>query len=685
MKKIFKTIAGITLAGTLVVGAGTLSACGSSDTTYNGQYNYANPYSSTSPDYGIKVRVDVQSDSKGDRIKSVEIIDSVYTEVSDSNTDYGWDNTVWYNGLDTLLNNYRGKYISDVLAQTVSVNANGVPTSLTDDEYLISGSTQGSGRLLLAVQNALADAAEKLGYTVYTGEYHYTNPYDSSEADYGIKVKVVTKKSGDSEVVQKVATIPSDYIEVSESNATWNWDNTVWTDGLSTLLAKYEGKTVAEIQAITVSVSSTGEPSNSQELGGLLTTGSTQGSGRLLLAVQAALRGETVQYTTLEGEYHYTNPYGGSDYGIKVKVKVLDGVVKSVEVVSSDYVEASESNASLNWDNSVWYNGLSSLLEKYVDKSVEELLSVYVTYDAETVGSGYSYSSVAGQPSDVSDDTYVTSGSTQGSGRLMLAVQDALKKLDGYVVTDGEYHYTSPYGGSDYGIKARVVLKDGVIKKVAVIPSDYTEVTSSWANKSVWLNGLDGLLARYEGKTVSDIYGVTVTCDTETVGSGYSYSSVAGQPSDVSDDNYVITNSTQGSGRLMLAVQDAIYKEYGTPATSATLYTDNIDLAKTTYKVDGNVVNYSITTGKNSPAGAFTINVSVGADQKITAFEVVTNGSTGDYASLMYDVSNFIGKTLAELEALNSGDTLHTGATKSNTLTISAALFALANYTAFVG
>jgi hypothetical protein len=367
-----------------------------------------------------------------------------------------------------------------------------------------------------------------------------------------------------------------------------------------------------------------------------------------------------------------------------------------VEVVDSDYTEASESNATYGWDNSVWYNSLNTLLAKYEGKSVSDLLSVYVTCDAETVAkenNPYDFETVKGQPSELTDDTYVTSGSTQGSGRLMLAVQNALEKLDGYVVTEGDYNYENPWGGANYGIKTKVVLKDDVIQKVTIIPSSYTEASESnatygWDN-SVWYNGLNKLLSAYEGKTVSEIYAVKVTADKETVAKAdnpYDFDSVKGQPSDISDNTFITTGSTQGSGRLMLSVQNALYKVYGTPTSAATQYTDKVDKDSSTYTVEDGVVSYKIVTAKNSPAGSFTIKVTVGTDNKITSYEVVTNGSTADtYADAMYATTNYVGKTLAELEALSSSDTIKTGATRSNELALNAALFALANYSVFVG
>lgn len=111
----------------------------------------------------------------------------------------------------------------------------------------------------------------------------------------------------------------------------------------------------------------------------------------------------------------------------------------------------------------------------------------------------------------------------------------------------------------------------------------------------------------------------------------------------------------------------------------------------TTYTVSGDTVTYSIVTVSNSPASAFTITVVVGADKKISEFTIVTDGSTGaNYSSNIY--TGFVGKDAAFFAGIigENGENgtnsnygangIATGATKSNYLCLSAALFATANY-----
>ena len=125
-------------------------------------------------------------------------------------------------------------------------------------------------------------------------------------------------------------------------------------------------------------------------------------------------------------------------------------------------------------------------------------------------------------------------------------------------------------------------------------------------------------------------------------------------------------------------------------------YTLYIDTDKTTYTVDNGVVNYTIVTTKYAPAKEFTINITVGADKKISKFEIVTNGSyPASYADKMLasikDGTLFTGKGESELLALLGGadsdftvanvdSSISTGATRSNILCVYAALYATANY-----
>ena len=245
--KLLKVLACGCLAGAMCAGGFALSGCAWTTDTAEGVYHYTN----YGVDYGVKVNVEVQTDEKGDRIRQVTIVDSDYTQLSEARPDYGWTDENRQNYIDNeqaLLDSYRGLYVANVLAMEVGTAANGEPTSVPGDAPLITGATQSSGRLLLAVQDALCN----FGYSIFEGEYHYPNAWDSSAPHYGIRVRLVMKGN----VVQKVAVLNSDYTEVSSG-----WDGaSTWNNGLDGLLDSYVGRTKREILEQVVTVSSTGQP-----------------------------------------------------------------------------------------------------------------------------------------------------------------------------------------------------------------------------------------------------------------------------------------------------------------------------------------------------------------------------------------------------------------------------------------
>ncbi len=373
-----------------------------------------------------------------------------------------------------------------------------------------------------AVAFAGCDNATK----TYTGEYQYT----AWGTNYGIKVEVAVT----GEKIDSVKVLDSNYVSVT---GTWA-DKAVWENGLEGLLAKYEGKTVEEVLAVKVNTETTGAPVTADKdnftYADYNLAGATQGAGRLLLAVQDALNGEN----TYTGEYQYTA--WGTNYGVKVEVKVDQCKVTSVSIVDSDYVEVSE-----GWtDKAVWENGVEGLLAKYTGKTVEEIMGTTVATNE------------SGVPATVTDpnfsyEAYNLAGATQGAGRVLLAVQDALGTPNTAYSVTGEYQYTA--WNTNYGVKVNVLVKGGKIAKVAIVESDYVEVTDSWTDKATWTNGVAGLLAKYEGKAVADVLAITVNTDEN------------GAPVTADKDNftyadYNLAGATQGAGRVLLAVQNALAK-----------------------------------------------------------------------------------------------------------------------------
>ncbi len=148
MNKMKKAIIGLAVGAVAALGVVGFAACGSSEQTVEGEYHYANSWDETAPDYGIKVKVTV----KDNKITKVEIVESDYVEVTDS-----WkDKAIWNDNIDDLLAAYKGKTVDEVKKASVTLE-DSVPTAVGDEDLLITGATQGSGRLLKAVQDALAD------------------------------------------------------------------------------------------------------------------------------------------------------------------------------------------------------------------------------------------------------------------------------------------------------------------------------------------------------------------------------------------------------------------------------------------------------------------------------------------------------------------------------------------------
>ena len=208
MKKIFKGIAVLAAAATIGTGLAFATGCGGSDGVYKGEYHYTNAYGAT---YGMVVEVTVKNNiitevkditntdgAKKDYQNGVEWttvspgwVDKYVAEYDENNPYsypvkpdignwglnnadeiaalmpdyYQWTNAnaaVWTTYENWLLQQYVGWSVADVLDVSVFYSTYGEPYStnynaeLASSGLLLTGSTQGSGRLLLAVQNALS-------------------------------------------------------------------------------------------------------------------------------------------------------------------------------------------------------------------------------------------------------------------------------------------------------------------------------------------------------------------------------------------------------------------------------------------------------------------------------------------------------------------------------------------------
>ena len=120
----------------------------------------------------------------------------------------------------------------------------------------------------------------------------------------------------------------------------------------------------------------------------------------------------------LEGEYKHVDPNDETKfYGIKVVVKVDENVITSVEIVSQDTDSYRNVVESQEWaQNHLWNYYKEEFVSSFVGKTVEEILAVTVECNPD------------GMPRHVADIVAI-GGATQSCGRIILAVKDALSKL----------------------------------------------------------------------------------------------------------------------------------------------------------------------------------------------------------------------------------------------------------------
>lgn len=152
MKKFSKIVMGVVAVSAIAAAAFGFAGCGESAKTYEGEYHYANAWNAEAPDYGVKVKVTVD----GDKITKVEIVESKYVQVTAT-----WDDKQTYiDGEANLLKAYEGKTVAEVKGYTASISGVSEATvnAVSEKSVLLTGATQSSARLLLAVQNALANA-----------------------------------------------------------------------------------------------------------------------------------------------------------------------------------------------------------------------------------------------------------------------------------------------------------------------------------------------------------------------------------------------------------------------------------------------------------------------------------------------------------------------------------------------
>ena len=125
---------------------------------------------------------------------------------------------------------------------------------------------------------------------------------------------------------------------------------------------------------------------------------------------------------------------------------------------------------------------------------------------------------------------------------------------------DGEYSYNHPYApdsGAKYGAKVHLTVKNGVITALTVEADTDTffNLTSTWteAGKKTWNDNKDAFVQSFIGLKISDVKAIKVACAENGVPNE---NGITEFPATLK----VVTGCTQSSGRIILAVQDAISK-----------------------------------------------------------------------------------------------------------------------------
>jgi len=167
MKKLFRTLAIVFVLVAMSIGIAAFAGCSGG---YNGEYVGKYTYSKYGQPYGIKVRVTVENNiiTKVVDITKVDEESKDWHVVSAANPDYGWEQSAvdnWTNNEAWLLQKYEGLAVADVLEMQVFIKNDGEPYEKDKNgaglgELMISGATQGSARVLLAVKNAFGKTVD---------------------------------------------------------------------------------------------------------------------------------------------------------------------------------------------------------------------------------------------------------------------------------------------------------------------------------------------------------------------------------------------------------------------------------------------------------------------------------------------------------------------------------------------
>lgn len=128
---------------------------------------------------------------------------------------------------------------------------------------------------------------------------------------------------------------------------------------------------------------------------------------------------------TVKGVYEYAaNAAGNTYYSASVTVKVKDEKIVSVTLDDDSDVRFNLTQSWANEDKLNWTDNQAAFLDSFKGKTIQEILSIVVNVIDTT--QGYS---LKGQPETIEGYVDAVAGATQSSGRVILAIQDALSKI----------------------------------------------------------------------------------------------------------------------------------------------------------------------------------------------------------------------------------------------------------------
>jgi hypothetical protein len=204
-------------------------------------------------------------------------------------------------------------------------------------------------------------------------------------------------------------------------------------------------------------------------------------------------------------------------------------------------------------DYSRWKANRDATVQYVLDNGVENLMSL--TKATSSVKDQYGADATYWMDGEVStgatwSDMYKTPSASDGYYTYAELINKAYYAAVG-TTYDGEYTYNQY--GTDYGVKVQVsVDKKGKILNVAILPSDYTQLSAAYGTwtdtqRNEYLADEMKLLNAYKGKTVDEIKNATATIK------GVNNA----EENSVSDSTLKI-GASQSSARLLLAVKDAL-------------------------------------------------------------------------------------------------------------------------------